>query len=249
MPNWGDVIREHDQGPAVVELQIRLAGFRGTIPDGDFGGGTKLQVQRFQADVMGHTAPSGVFDAATKAALDAFAQTHPVDFTQLSCPCGQCGGFGRAINRGVYYGASQVEAFHRYEYPGIHRMLLWAYRAAQFYAGRQGWQLKVNSGYRCSIDNLAHNRRTTNHMGKAIDISYIGNPTYAQKASRSNSLRGMLVHDASGQVGWAAPNRKALEPANIAPTWVHYDVRCYAPKYLADKYFVKTRAALDTAMG
>ena len=32
------------KGPDVVELQTRLAGFRGTMPDGDFGPGTERQV-------------------------------------------------------------------------------------------------------------------------------------------------------------------------------------------------------------
>lgn len=248
MKVWGDTLQEGDKGSAVVELQMRLAGFRGTIPDGDFGGGTKLQVQRFQADVMGHANPSGLFDAQTLAALNALAVQFTVDFAQLQCPCGQCGGFGRGINRGLYYNGNAIEAFHRYEYPGLHKMLLWAYRGAQFYAAKKGWKLKINSGYRCSIDNVTHNRKTVNHFGKAIDISYADPTTRDERAARSNALRGLLVHDANAQIGWGAVNRKALEPATIAPTWVHYDVRCYESKYLLDKYFVKTVAQLDQAV-
>jgi hypothetical protein len=63
--------------------------------------------------------------------------------------------------------------------------------------------------------------------------------------SRCNSLRGILVEQAHAQIGWSALNRKSLEPADIAPTWVHLDVRSYEPKYLADRYFVTTQAALD----
>ncbi len=37
-------------GPDVEELQIRLAGFRGTIPDGEFGPGTELQVFQFKRE-------------------------------------------------------------------------------------------------------------------------------------------------------------------------------------------------------
>ena len=40
-------------------------------------------------------------------------------------------------------------------------------------------------------------------------------------------------------------NRKALEPSHIAPTWVHYDVRCYEPRYLQDRMFCRTRKQLD----
>lgn len=38
---------------------------------------------------------------------------------------------------------------------------------------------------------------------------------------------------------------KALEPADIAPTWIHMDVRCYSRKYLDDKYFIKNIQELN----
>ncbi len=63
-------LRRGDQGPAVVDLQLRLAAFRGTLWDGDFGPGTELQVVSFQRDFMGLTSPSGKADkliAAKKA--------------------------------------------------------------------------------------------------------------------------------------------------------------------------------------
>ena len=60
-----DRLERGSSGAAVVELQLRLAGFRGTLWDGDCGGGTELQVQAFQRDFMGSSAPSGVVDAAT----------------------------------------------------------------------------------------------------------------------------------------------------------------------------------------
>lgn len=62
-----------------------------------------------------------------------------------------------------------------------------------------------------------------------------------------DALRGMLVETANAQVGWNARNRKSLEPSNIAPTWVHYDVRSYASAYLDDRYFVQDLAGLDNA--
>ena len=48
------------KGLAVEELQIRLAGFRGTSWDGDFGPGTELQVITFQKEVMKAEDPDGV---------------------------------------------------------------------------------------------------------------------------------------------------------------------------------------------
>ena len=36
-------LQKGTKGLDVRELQIRLAGFRGTMPDGDFGPGTELQ--------------------------------------------------------------------------------------------------------------------------------------------------------------------------------------------------------------
>ena len=244
---WGDPLKRGDKGADVIELQMRLAGFRGTLPDGDYGPGTELQVVVFQRDVMAMSRPTGAADAATIAAIATFGADHPVDFQQLACRCGVCGGFGRGQFKGKYRGTVKSEVWHRYEYPGIHRMLLWACRAAMFYSGPKGWKLTVNSGYRCSEDNRQHGRSSTNHHGKAIDLDILGAPSKMIDRERCNALRGLLVEKAHAQIGWSAANRKSLEPADIAPTWAHYDVRSYDSRYLADRYFVKTAAALDAA--
>lgn len=244
---WGDPLKRGDKNADVTELQMRLAGFRGTVPDSDYGPGTELQVVTFQRDVMGMKKPTGAADAATIAAIGAFGAARPVNFQQLACRCGVCGGFGRGLFKGRYNGAVKVEAYHRYEYPGVHRMLLWAYRAAMVYAEPKGWTLMINSGYRCSQDNRQHGRSSTNHHGKAIDIDILNAPSKIIDRDRSDQLRGLLVEKSNAQIGWGAANRKALEPSSIAPTWVHYDVRGYDSRYLADRYFVKTQAALDVA--
>ena len=83
------------QGKDVVELQLRLSGFRGTIWDGDFGPGTELQVVSFQRDYMDSANPSGVVDAKVIGALERFADEHKIAFDVLKCVCGQCGGFGK----------------------------------------------------------------------------------------------------------------------------------------------------------
>ena len=233
-------------GPDVVELQIRLAGFRGTLPDGGFGPGTERQVMSFQRDCMKLPAPTGIVDRATLQAIDAFADRYPIDFNALKCPCGQCGGFGRGQFKGSYLaGQPHTEAFHRYEYPGVHRMLLWAVRAAFFYMPEH--RFTITSGYRCSIDNVQHGRTTTNHHGKAIDIDIVPQPGESKQddMDKCDAARGCLVSTADAQVGWSAANRKALEPSNIAPTWVHYDVRCYEARYLQDDWFCRTLKDLD----
>jgi hypothetical protein len=241
----GRELKRGCQGADVAELQLRLAGFRGTVPDGDFGPGTERQVMSFQSDVM-KVPPTGVVDRATMQAIDDFAKRYPIDFKALKCPCGDCGGFGSGLNKGRYVGGQpQVEAYHLYEYPGVHRMLLWAVRAAFFYMPQH--KFVISSGYRCSVDNQRHGRNTTNHHGKAIDIDVTTAPGEDKQDEmvKCDAIRGRLVETAHAQIGWTATNRKALEPSNIAPTWVHYDVRCYETKYLQDDWFCKTAKELD----
>lgn len=239
-------IRRGCKGADVVELQIRLAGFRGTLPDGDFGPGTERQVMSFQHDYMEMPQPTGIADRATVKAIDRFADEYPIDFKALKCPCGKCGGFGKGGFKGRYLaGQSRAEAFHLYEYPGVHRMLLWAVRAAFFYLDEH--RFVITSGYRCSFENANHGRTSTNHHGKAIDIDIVAKPGEDKRDDmiKCDAARGRIVSTANAQVGWTAPNRKALEPSNIAPTWIHYDVRCYEPKYLKDEFFCRTQKALD----
>ena len=233
-------------GDDVVELQIRLAGFRGTVPDGDFGSGTELQVVTFQRDYMKMATPTGLADRATFEAIDKFADQFPIDFNALKCRCGTCKGFGQGKFKGLYIsGKPKVEAFYRYEYPGIHRMILWAARALFFYMPEH--KFAFNSSYRCSVDNQQHQRSSTNHHGKAIDVDVPLKPgeTKQDDRDRCNAIRGRLVETANAQIGWLANNHKALEPADIAPTWVHYDVRTYERKYLDDKYFCTNLKDLD----
>jgi hypothetical protein len=234
------------QGQDVEELQVRLAGFRGTVPDGDFGPGTELQVVCFQRDFMGMATPSGACDGSMLEALDDFARRYPIDFDALQCPCGVCDGFGQGRFRGTYSRPGQrLEAFHLYEYPGIHRMLLWAVRALFFYARDE--RFVITSGYRCGVRNEQRGRTSTNHHGKAIDVDAVGHPGEDRRddMERCNRLRGLLVERSNAQVGWAATNRKALEPSDIAPTWVHYDVRCYETRYLEDRFFCRDLEGLN----
>ena len=238
-----------DKGEDVVELQLRLSGFRGTLWDGDFGPGTELQVVTFQRDVMGLENPSGVVDSDTFDALQTFASDFPIDFQPIRCPCGRCSGFGQDRFKGSYRsGKPHIEAFHRREYPGIHKAILHAYRGACFYLRDTGMPLPIlTSGYRCWVQNEAKGRKSTNHMGKAMDIDLPmqRGDDKRDDQNRCDDARGILVERGGFQIGWLAANRKALEPSNIAPTWIHMDVRCYESKYLADQFFVTSGAALD----
>jgi hypothetical protein len=232
-------------GADVAELQMRLSGFRGTVPDGNFGPGTELQVMAFQRDWMKFPSPDGRVGGETYDAIAEFAAAHPIDFKALKCPCGICKGFGQGRYRGLYAsGGARSEASHRYEYPGIHRMLLWAYRAAMFHAGKRGLRLAITSGYRCAEDNRLNNRSSTNHHGKALDFQVAD---AAGKQGKCEQLRGMLVEHANAQVGWLAPNRKCIEPKELAPTWVHYDVRNYDAAFLEDRFFVRSAKELEAA--
>lgn len=236
-------------GSAVVELQIRLAGFRGTLWDGIFGPGTELQVITFQREVLSQSNPNGIVDTATWDALQQFAADFPIDFESLKCPCGRCLGFGNGNNEGIYFpGKPKIEMNYCYEYPGIHKAILNTYRAAQFYGLTAGFgRAVVNSGYRCTINNEQNHRDTTNHMGKALDVDFPLKQGEGKRedCDRCNSARGLLVEKANCQIGWGALNRKSLEPSDIAPSWVHMDVRSYEMKYLDKYFFVKNAVDLD----
>jgi hypothetical protein len=231
-------------GPDIEELQIRLAGFHGAIPDASFGPGTELQVHQFQTDFMG-IAPSGIVDKATFQALDRFAASFPIDFGSLKCKCGTCQGFGQGLYKGQYEsGKPQIEAYHQYEYPGIHRVILFAARALWFYHPQ--WKFTLTSGYRCSVDNLQHSRSSTNHRGKALDTDHLVAAEHKEEdMARCDGIRGKMVEMGGFQIGWSAANRKSFEPSEIAPTWVHMDVRQFENKYLEDRFFCKSLAELD----
>lgn len=241
------------KGPAVVELQLRLAGFRGTLWDGDFGPGTERQVINFQRDYMGMETPDGIADEEVFQALERFAAEFPIPFEKLTCKCGKCQGFGQGRFKGEFRGNSTEERVHKYEYPGIHKAILHSYRGIWFYLKAHGLGDPIlTSGYRCHEKNkLRPVRRSTNHMGKALDFDIVrpAGITHKSKADKDlmNSIRSRMADTAEFQIGWSRKNRKALEPGSIAPTWIHMDVREYdRDPYLNDKFFVKSLEELDS---
>lgn len=248
-----------DKGEDVEELQIRLAGFNGGVPDGDFGPGSEKMVGQFQEDYMG-IAPHGVVDVDTFFAIDKFADEYPLNFEALKCPCstdpqfknweGQtCDGFGNELCEGEYRdGKPKIEAYYKYEYPGIHRMILWATRATFFY--HPEYTFTINCGYRCWVRNKQKGRSSTNHMGKAIDIDVPRTESEDRNddLNRCNEIREEMVKDSNAQIGWNGSNKKSLEPSNIAPTWVHYDVRQFAKKFLENRFFCKSEEELNNRL-
>jgi len=266
-------LRIRTKGKDVQELQLRLAGFKGTVWDGDFGPGTKLQVTTFQKDFMKISRPDGIVGPNTFKALDRFAEQFPIDFDKIFCPqrgadhrsvC-NCNGFGQGRFKEVFYrpGSTTLtwsrsglekmkERGHQYEYPGIHKAVLHTYRAFRFYAPNDKYENPyITSGYRCHINNVGSRRRSTNHMGKALDFSFQVNA--GSKREICNDARDLLVEKSNCQIRWNKPNRKALEPGwpgigneFTANTWVHLDVRNYDPDvYLLEEFFVQSEEALD----
>jgi hypothetical protein len=231
------VLSKGMNGADVIELQMRLAGFSGTVWDGSYGPGTESQVVTFQKDYM-KASPTGVVDPATINALVKFTKDFPVNFDLLKCTCGACTGFGQGKYKGQYdAGKPQIEAYHKYEYPGIHKAIIHAFRAAWFYAQKAGLgYAKISCGYRCWVNNGQHNRTSTNHMGKAID--------WVPSSNKPNDVRAEMVVKSNFQIGWSIKGMKALEPADIAPTWVHMDVREMGP--FNDLHFVKNAEDLDS---
>ncbi len=261
-------------GEAVSELRIRLAGFGGLLPGDTFDGDVADSVKQFEKDVM-KRAETGIVDAAFALALDKFAADWPIDVEgQLACPCVTkkrlqgCSGFGKGQFKGEYspkYAKSRDEAGHKYEYPGIHRSLLWAARALMFYATVDHKDeirfLKFSSGYRCHKDNEAHSRTSTNHMGKAVDIQFSHGDggkwivaDEAQTMKDSNAMRDVAIARMRAQTNWTDPDLFSLEPGGKAkkgskeahaPTWVHMDVRKWSAGDRDDSYFTETTSGLE----
>ena len=239
MVKFGDrILKIRNKGKDVEELQLRLAGFLGTVWDGNFGPKTKKQVLMFQKEFMEMTSPTGIVDQDTFKALDQFAEQFPIDFDLLLCKSkaegveGVCAcsgqGFGQNRFRKIYTKASAPreitwsrtgkntmrERRHQYEYPGIHKAILHTFRAFLFFAPKAGFSpIRITSGYRCHINNVERGRGSTNHMGKAIDF------TFAPVEGRlmrdiCNDARKLLQDKSLCQVRWENPNQKALEPGH-----------------------------------
>lgn len=236
-------IKKGDPASELIrELNIRLAGFGGALPTNEFTDLTEKCVKQFQRDYM-ETAETGRVCGGMLAALDDFMNTYPIDafLGQMKCPCIQFGGGARCNG----WGAGRIN-----EYPGMHRSILWALRAVDFYLKIKEKDLKfsilkISSGYRCVENNQGHNgehavRRTINHMGMALDLHFNQNATRTRSTSDMNRIRQEIFIKYMGAIeGTRTNNHIFLESAaQAATTWVHFDMTRYDDQYKKSEMFV-----------
>jgi Putative peptidoglycan binding domain len=258
-----NVVQKGDSGDIVEEINIRLSGFGGGVPNSTFDDVTELKVKQFQKDYMKIDTPTGKVDEETAKAIDEFGSKYDIPLNSLKCNCHKCGGFGEGRHKDEYFEKNDrngkpkphSEATYRYEYPGMHRSLLWGLRGLTFHLGNDSPVFSkfdfFSSGYRCNDHPLTVNRKTVNHMGKAADIhflikagdSFITPTNDNEDNSNCEKIRKLCLKTSvlSAQMEWGSSNRFSLESTvDGAKTWVHVDVRMFDKKYLNDRFFCKT---------
>ena len=233
----------------IREINIRLAGFGGNVPTDEFTDRTEKMVKQFQRDYM-KVAETGKVCGNVLRAIDEFQIKYNYTFEQIKCKCGTCSGFGDNSYKGLYLKKSQIEAYHRYEHPGIHRSLLSSLRSVIFYLEKDGRfsMDKISSGYRCRHHEEYLKKPTTNHMGKALDIHFNDKKGKRTRLTADmNTIRKDIFNKYLGaKWDWKEGNIFNLESEAVgALTWVHYDVREFDSAYLEDKFFTKTLTELN----
>ena len=127
----------------------------------------------------------------------------------------------------------------------MHRSTLWAVSAMKFYlefSNSQYRKYDINRGYRCWADNDFHNRKSTNHFGKAADIRYTKNNSRTFSNIDSNKIRKDIFNKYLNAKWWGNPNFFTLEKeSDGAVTYVHVDCRDFDVKYMDNKFFVKSQ--------
>ncbi len=240
-------------------IQLALTGFGAGVPDGIDGQKTQSAISLFKKKIVNNNTNSSIESSIIKFLKDNI----PSKFSRSSindyhCPCDKCRGFGNGQYKEEYRDNNKIEAYHKYEYPGIHIATFCAVAYINYYVKtkfKTTDNMVITSGYRCHEDNKKKGRSSTNHMGKAIDATIPGAPARDQKSSAEfyHNIQLSLVKSspAAFQIRWTNPNQVSFEPAKkvkvtefIAETWLHTDVRNYAKKYLADSYFCKGKESV-----
>lgn len=251
-------IKLGDTGALVEEINIRLTGFGGTILASkkwnEFTSKTEAAVKQFQRDYMGVT-ETGKVCGAVLVALDDFRAKYPISLSAMKCKCGKCDGFGngRTNSEKAQMFKAPKQPYQGVEFPGMHRGLLWGFRAALFYTAEKDKQLgykflKISSGYRCWEDNKEHNRHSTNHMGNALDIQFRkGAVTTRCAGADVDKLRkDVFIARLGAQMNWTDNNKLSMEPASLGATsWVHVDVREFDDDFKQDRYYATTQGMAD----
>lgn len=264
----------------IREINIRLAGFGGNVPTDKFTDRTEKMIKQFQRDYM-KVPETGKICGNVLQAIDDFSKKFDITtrfWNQMKCDCikkGQittsklrgiretnsCSGFGDHTGKLTYKATPHNEANHNYEYPGIHRSLLFGVKALQFYFSKQTVYTmdQVTSGYRCRFKNY----KTTNHQGKAIDIQFSKNGAEIRGPIRANLQKLRDIRDEfyikylGAQEEWPNKNLFSVEPIDLLYypdgslrydhtfSWLHIDVRQFESIYLEDNYFCKSLIDLN----
>ncbi|MCM0666438.1 glycoside hydrolase family protein [Flavobacterium tyrosinilyticum] len=264
----------------IREINIRLAGFGGNVPTDKFTDRTEKMIKQFQRDYM-KVPETGKVCGNVLLAIDDFSKKFDITtrfWNQMKCDCSKkgqittsklrriretnlCSGFGDHTGKSTYKDSPHNEANHNYEYPGIHRSLLFGVKALQFYFSKQTVYTmdQVTSGYRCRFKNY----KTTNHQGKAIDIQFSKSGTEIRGPVRANLQKLRDIRDEfyikylGAQKNWPDSNLFSTEPIDLLYypdgslrydytfSWLHVDVRQFDSQYLEDKYFCKSLNALN----
>lgn len=244
-------IKIGDKSELIREINIRLSGFGGNVPTDEFTQRTQKMIKQFQRDYM-KVPETGKICGNVLRAIDDFQAKFKITFDDMKCNCGTCKGFGKGLYKNEKQKSSIAEKVRKYEYPGIHRSLLWALRSAQFYTSNVEKGLKytvrsISSGYRCHENNRKNRRSSTNHMGKAIDIHFNKNGVRTKIVKDIEDIRLKIFNAYLGaKWDWKETNIFNLESTKVgATTWVHIDVREFDVQYLDDKYFIQNETDLN----
>ncbi len=268
-------IKKGDKNELIREVNIRLAGFGGNVPTDEFTDRTEKMIKQFQRDYM-KVSETGKICGNVLKAIDEFSNKFDISETlwkQLKCSCGTKGKQAKSVLRGYKeinncdgFGdgtgtSTSPEKSNKYEYPGIHRSLLFGFKALQFYFTKQNIY-KIDhftSGYRCRFKNY----KTTNHQGKAIDLQFSkGNWEIRNEVKKNlTELRqirdSIIIPNLGAQKEWPNSNLFSIEPIDLLYdskgnvrfdhtfSWIHIDVREFNSQYLKDIYFCKSKSKLN----
>ncbi|MWP74329.1 peptidoglycan-binding domain-containing protein, partial [Gilliamella sp. Pra-s52] len=255
------LFKKGDKDEIIREINIRLAGFGGNVPTDEFTERTENMIKQFQRDYM-QVKETGVVDMNVIKAIDEFQEEYAISNTiwlQLKCRCSakKCNGFGNGLGKNT-----SPEQSNPYEYPGLHRSLLFGFCAINFYLGRQNvYRVReVSSGYRCS--QHPQGKTTSNHRGKALDIQF-NKGTWEIRLRKYKNIEPLkyirdnfFVTYLNAQRKWSNINLFTTEPIGLNPddsiidkkhtySWIHMDVRTFEKQYLLDEYFCTDATTLN----
>ncbi|SNR31294.1 peptidoglycan-binding protein [Flavobacterium sp. ov086] len=247
-------IKKGDSSELIREINIRLAGFGGNVPTDKFTDRTEKMIKQFQRDYM-QVSETGKICGNVLRAIDEFQAKYPINFEEIKCKCGTCNGYGKGRNSEQYQSSSVQEPYRKYEYPGIHRSLVCAYRASIFYINRDkqlNYKTKwVDSGYRCHNHPIYISTKTTNHCGKALDIhyNYLDTGRRARTVADVEKIREKIFNKYLGaKWDWKKGQQNIFNLESTskgALSWVHVDVREFSAEYLKNEYFIKSLIELN----